>query len=110
MSLAKFYSTNMVAFRFLLLATFIGIQLSILNYFLGETNHGKNDAETDAVLIFTSMLYLAVSVIPMLVLALSLEKNKLWRRIFMLSILVIPVIWLMLIITYGNPLYYFFGN
>lgn len=83
------------------------IQGLILNHYFVETNNGKNDSETDAVILLTATAMLFLSSVCMFILTFYLEKITLWRLIYSVTILLIPIIWMILIFKTGNPLYFY---
>ena len=92
-------------FRILAILFFLMIQGAIVNYFLGETNSGRNSAETDAVIIFKTTLILIFSICLLIPFSFYFEKSRKWRLIFIATILTIPTIWGLLILYTRNPLY-----
>jgi len=108
--LKEYYSKHKIQARLVTACCFLIIHLLIINYFIGETNEGKNDAETDAVLLLETTLALLFSLFIMFGLTLYLENQLTWRLILSCSILLIPSLWIVLIVIYGNPLYYYAIN
>lgn len=83
------------------------IQGLIINHYFRETNHGKNDSETDAVLLLTASAMLLLSSVCIFFMTLFLEKSAAWRKLYLAAILLIPIICIILIIKTGNPLYFY---
>jgi len=105
--LRSFYLEHRKELRIITLLVVWIVQVFILNHYFGKTNHGENDAETDAVILLASTVVLYLSSLCMLIMTFYLEKNILWRWIYSMTIILIPVIWTILVIKTGNPLYYY---
>lgn len=103
----NYYIKHRKEFRIITIISFWIVQGIVINYFLGITNHGANSSETDAVIILEATAVLFLSICVMLLTSFYLENIRNWRLIFTASILIIPIIWLVLIISTGNPLYYY---
>ncbi len=85
--------------------SFVLFQLGVLYYFLLRTNEGKNDAETDGVIIALSLLVLLILMVPFAIIIKRIEPKINFIRINIFIISLIPVIWFILIYYFGNPLY-----
>lgn len=93
--------------RIITIISFWIIQGLIIHYFLDATNGGGNDSETDAVILIKATVILLMSVFLMFSISFNLENNSKWRLIFSISILLIPIVWVVLIVYTGNPLYHY---
>jgi heme/copper-type cytochrome/quinol oxidase subunit 4 len=84
------------------------IQILTLLFFLEQTNNGNNDPESDAVLLLFSLIVLIFTVLGFIYISFLLEKKTLWKIIHSFTIILIPVIWIIIIYYFGNPLYKYY--
>lgn len=102
------YSKRINIGRLCLVLISLFIQMLTLMFFLKLTNSGDNDTETDAVIIFSSVVILILQIFPLTVLSFYLDRIKTWRFIYIFIIALIPITWIILIFYLGNPLYKYY--
>lgn len=107
MTLKTYYSKQSKQLRIIIVLIVWMIQGYIINHYINETNHGKNDSETDAVILFSATAFLFICSLFWLILTFYLEKTTVWRWVYAVLILLIPIIWIVLILLTGNPLYFY---
>ncbi len=103
----SYYLEHRKELRIITILIILIIQGLIINHYFGETNQGKNESETDAVILVKATALLFLSSLFMFLISFYLEKVTLWRCIYTITVLLIPMIWMILIITTGNPLYFY---
>jgi cell division protein FtsW (lipid II flippase) len=107
MNFSRYYTEHPKQLRISIILIVWMIQGFIINHYFNETNHGKNDSETDAVILFSATAFLFICSLLMFFVTFYFEKKIVWRWIYAVLIFLIPIIWIVLILETGNPLYFF---